>query len=547
MIRAKMSAIPMEPSTMDKLFPIPSTPWPRRPSITPAFWPGATPKTSEALTKILKENHERWHCFFNREAGYHNHVSHHAIALWALGANEEAIRQAYERDSTYQCPMVESPAEIIHSNWKEHLGDENYYKAYLEFFTKIVQEQGAVSAVEEYIFAADANFNQNGTSPAMLSRFMAAIFHPLSYVGYGLEFGIPGMVVEGLALTAVHKDTSGLVMTPTFFNSCIADVETTSTHTVPTREAEKGQAEKGQEAQHKRSAEKHATFASRIDNLIQKLHLSKPKRRERPDVHALTIMDRILKDPRLDEIKEQEGRPDVYQVYPKLMEKFGEPLKEHARQWNVNVKLGAAGQDGAELDRKLEELAWAYTVMYGLGGWKKGQTFNADFPLAHIVTSAIFLPAIASKLDPACQVLLLRGHFAISLGWWIGRGRPKFNIEEFVNSQDPTAAAVDKATNPWLGIVQEGITHEEEHVSMVQRTLSHWSYLYELKGPKDPQLSATELPDADRLDGSLFLRVAKLTADRVGRPVPSGSEKELAMFRVWDRHGFYSTSQRSSG
>ena len=31
----------------------------------------------------------------------------------------------------------------------------------------------------------------------MLSRFYARIYHPLIYVGYGLEFGLLGMVAEG--------------------------------------------------------------------------------------------------------------------------------------------------------------------------------------------------------------------------------------------------------------------------------------------------------------------------------------------------------------
>lgn len=39
----------------------------------------------------------------------------------------------------------------------------------------------------------------------MLNRFLAGVLHPIIHTGYGAEFGLPGMLVEG-----THSDLSVL-------------------------------------------------------------------------------------------------------------------------------------------------------------------------------------------------------------------------------------------------------------------------------------------------------------------------------------------------
>lgn len=55
-------------------------------------------------------------------------------------------------------------------------------------------------ALEQYIFSRRANVaeNEGGTHPEMLSRFLDALVHPMIHTGYGFEFDIPGMVIEGM-------------------------------------------------------------------------------------------------------------------------------------------------------------------------------------------------------------------------------------------------------------------------------------------------------------------------------------------------------------
>ena len=71
----------------------------------------------------------------------------------------------------------------------------------------------------------------------MLARFLVESFHPLAHVGYGLEFGLPGLLIEGLscsilydfansqyllisaglALTATRQVTASAVVPPDYY------------------------------------------------------------------------------------------------------------------------------------------------------------------------------------------------------------------------------------------------------------------------------------------------------------------------------------------
>ena len=55
------------------------------------------------------------------------------------------------------------------------------------------------SVFEEYVFSKDANTipAKDGSKPLMLSRFLGGFLHPLIHVGYGTEFNMLGMLVEG--------------------------------------------------------------------------------------------------------------------------------------------------------------------------------------------------------------------------------------------------------------------------------------------------------------------------------------------------------------
>lgn len=67
-----------------------------------------------------------------------SHVTHHSLALWALGAPKPLIDAAYERDLHMQRPAFESPEPITTDNFNDHLGDEKYVQAHFSFIIRVV-------------------------------------------------------------------------------------------------------------------------------------------------------------------------------------------------------------------------------------------------------------------------------------------------------------------------------------------------------------------------------------------------------------------------
>ncbi|KAJ8082863.1 hypothetical protein PM082_008720 [Marasmius tenuissimus] len=197
----------MSPShnTFD-LWPTPSLP---PTPLAPNRLPGTSPQSTEKLRELLKINHENWHTFYD-ELGRHNHISHHLLALWSMGADAEILQKGYDLHVQLQKPKGDPKEAITKENFADHLADRSYYKAYVDFFTEFVREKGIVAALETFLFSDEMNLRNaiegtNKDTPEMLDRFRSGLLHPLIHVGYGVEFGMPGMIVEGLAQTAANR------------------------------------------------------------------------------------------------------------------------------------------------------------------------------------------------------------------------------------------------------------------------------------------------------------------------------------------------------
>lgn len=127
-----------------------------------------------------------------------------------MGANGELLREGYKSDQSYQRPLGKSPAPISDGNFADHLGDGEYYQAYLEFFSNQLVTEGVDKTLEDYLYSQGANFNgraeTDGSQPEMFARFMSGLMHPLIHTGYGLEFGLLGILAEGTSLLAEIND-----------------------------------------------------------------------------------------------------------------------------------------------------------------------------------------------------------------------------------------------------------------------------------------------------------------------------------------------------
>ncbi|KAG6907557.1 hypothetical protein DXG01_008439 [Tephrocybe rancida] len=189
------------------------------------------------------------------------------------------------------------------------------------------------------------------------------------HVANGLEFGVPGLVAEGLAWAAVHVTSSSAVLTLRFRQTC--------------------------------------------------LHLSynTPLFGSRTGLSARSLLER--KNPRVDAILEQALWSAVYSD---VETNHGDAIAEYVRTWTIDRR------ETGKLERKIEELI--YVKIYAICAWSNDKDFKASFYHVHLVTSAMFLSSIAVVI-PISQELLLRSYFAGCLTWWIGRGQPGFVIAAF--------------------------------------------------------------------------------------------------------------------
>jgi hypothetical protein len=170
----------------------------------------------------------------------------------------------------------------------------------------------------------------------------------------------------------------------------------------------------------------------------------------------------------------------------------------------------------------------------------------------HFVTSSLLLSSVFSLLTRKSQELLLRGYFITCLVWYIGHGRPELDIARFFGNATtlhpippglkptPHEAACPSPTSPfavtpepWFPIIQNTLTHPDDHLPKLQRALAEYASLF--GSTPAGYFSGTELKDAELIDGTLFVRVAGLTAGRVGWV----REGDPPLPGYWDRRGFF--------
>ena len=84
----------------------------------------------------------------------------------------------------------------------------------------------------------------------------------------------------------------------------------------------------------------------------------------KPDIHAFTILARVLADPALVPLQFSED-----EFYEETVKNHGDHIVKYVNEWTL---------DG-DLDKKVEELLWTNVLIYAVGGSEEEGTFNADF------------------------------------------------------------------------------------------------------------------------------------------------------------------------
>ncbi|TKA26333.1 hypothetical protein B0A50_05112 [Salinomyces thailandicus] len=163
---------------------------------------GILQESANAASELLQKNHEKHHVFFNR-SGFHNHIAHHLLTLYALGAGPGEIQEAYNGNVGYQRPpqpLDGAALAELHDleKFSSRLGEEKHFNDFLVFFQDEMARSSWQDVVNKYLLAGDER------ADGLLARTYSGFLHPCIHLGFGVEFHQPAIVAEALAQAAVH-------------------------------------------------------------------------------------------------------------------------------------------------------------------------------------------------------------------------------------------------------------------------------------------------------------------------------------------------------
>ena len=151
-----------------------------------------------------------------------DHLAHHILTVFALGATPGQIQKHYNNNKTAQRPQ-----QTLHNGVVEDLHDPNKYQKYLEkgeyyydyliYFQGEIDKKGYQEVINEYLLKGDERANgmlvrmfsgmSMGVSSVckeILVSLLTGFLHPIIHLGFGVEFQQPAIVAEALAQAAVH-------------------------------------------------------------------------------------------------------------------------------------------------------------------------------------------------------------------------------------------------------------------------------------------------------------------------------------------------------
>ncbi|KAJ7056047.1 hypothetical protein C8F01DRAFT_1062267 [Mycena amicta] len=450
--------------------------------------PGATPQSAELTAKLLHKDFLEHHCYFN-DMHFHDHLAHHVLSMYDLGASADAIQAKFDIDQKMQRNLFHGKSErkvgaITEDNWRNTLGEKHapMYADYLEFFSRRIVEHGVPKTLEKYLFSPEAN----GNGTMMLARFFGGVVHPIIQVGFGIEFGQDAMVAQGLALAALTSPEGEIVMEP----SGLPEITTKTDSPSPS-----------------------------LLSLLREVY-DHPTLTPMPFPGLFTPGSGASFNTLVKWVNEQP--------------KHGATLREIYSKWPFDLS------SDTDIHSKIDEALWQAALLLG-GVSPADRKPRVDFFLAHLLTSALALRPIVDVLtDPLHKAQLLQT-YARSCGLLLLlRGTPKIDCSVVMNY--PIAPKHSyPGSSAWFPILNNAGVHTEVHVVKVIRALFYSAQRYGLTkagglpGAVDSEGKETH-PGAKSVDGTLFIRVAGVVTNALGWA--SHGEEE----RGWDFNGLWAES-----
>ncbi|ORZ09906.1 hypothetical protein BCR42DRAFT_423306 [Absidia repens] len=385
--------------------------------------PGITSKSRRSVDKLLKNNHDQHHAFFN-EKKFHNHLTHHLLAAYSFGANEKRLEEIYERHASYQRPLppaLDNP--LTRENYHGQLGKASAYTSFLRLFEKEIDEHGILDTVRRWIWSGD-----------MLSRFVGGAYHPLIHVGYGVEFGLKGQVAEGLAMAACTENR---------FSPWISDSPALR-DTVPTIPA------------------------------ISTAPLQ--QREEKGDNNKTSIRQDSFFDAVLS--ANDENRLSKIFSQPRAVDRINDYRNQwkHARAWATREDLNA----------RVKELFSTAVVCHGATGFPAAKEdehaqggVKIDFFMMHALTSSYFIQILVPHLLAEEAASLMQAHLFSTLVHFVMVGRPEVKIDRLLEYVSPNFKSIspEQPHKHWAHLL-DATVDEEEHVIKAIRACAQAQILY---------------------------------------------------------------------
>lgn len=109
-----------------------------------------------------------------------DHIVHHLLTLFSLGASPEEIQDAYDRGHSYQRTPYPVDDKVVHAiiekaKFKHYLGKEEHYSNFLAFFQQEISTKGVEETLQEHLFAEDEHADD------LLGRLFSGIFLTLHF------------------------------------------------------------------------------------------------------------------------------------------------------------------------------------------------------------------------------------------------------------------------------------------------------------------------------------------------------------------------------
>ena len=122
-----------------------------------------------------------------------------------------------------------------------------------------------------------------------------------------------------------------------------------------------------------------------ISRFTSALGLADKGSHHQPDIHAFTILARVIADPALApplQSGSSEEEEEEAEFYRETVKTYGDHIVKYVNEWNL---------DGDLLDKKVEELLWTNVLIYAVGGSEEEGNFNADF-FQYVPNFCFFIP-----------------------------------------------------------------------------------------------------------------------------------------------------------